>query len=168
MADEFRVVNVDRRQFFSGEALNISSNFEAMLEPPLSSLVVWVQTKFGHSDTAQFRGAWANDRVVIAGEDGDNSSIYNACDGFEDEVFEDVSVPLIEEWIDYEVYRSIEHWERGWVDDNGKFVFDANERKRLAAEHENREFPFANWEERLTGIWPTDVKSAHRKRRRNC
>ena len=144
MGEYFRIVNLDRRQYFSGHSLNLSGKFSGLQGEPLGSLVVWVLTKTSHLDAPRFRGAWANDRVVIAGDEGINEAIYRAADGYED-----VSVPLLEEWIDADVFRAMDYWERGLVDDDGRYSYSREvDRERIAAEREGTQFPFEKWEHR--------------------
>jgi hypothetical protein len=145
MGEYFRVVNTTRRQYFSGHSLGMSGKFAGLQGEPLASLYVWVMTKSAYQDRPRFRGAWADDAVVIAGDEGVNEPIYDAANEYED-----VSEPLIEEWIDSDIYRAMEYWERGQVDDDGRYVQDAAKWQHLAEARKDAEYPADRWEARLS------------------
>ena len=145
MGEYFRVVNLDRKQYFSGHSLNLSGKFSGLQDRRLSSLLVWVLTKTSHLDRPTFRGAWADDRVIVAGDEGVNETVYREADAFED-----VSIASMEEWIDWNVFRAMQYWSEGFVDDDGRYTYSSEEQRRqVASEHERREYPMDRWEARL-------------------
>lgn len=145
MADSFRVVNLDRRQFFGGDALDISDTFAGLQGEPLAPLVVWVLTRTTHDDRPRFRGAWAAERVVIAGDGGADQALYFRAG----DEFENVTIPLFEEWANWDVFRAIDYWEQGWLGDDGRLA--PGDRGQRAGERRGRDFPFERWEAGVHG-----------------
>ena len=143
MGEYFRIVNLDKRQFFEGHSLNMSGKFSSLQERPLSSMLVWVLSKTTHLGKLCFRGTWDGDRVVIAGDEGEHRDVYE-----QSESYQDISVPLIEEWIDLNPSRAFEYWERGLVDDEGQFVMNSDV---LARRRKDARFPSEKWEARQIG-----------------
>jgi hypothetical protein len=143
VGEYFRIVNLDKRQFFAGHSLNLSGKFSSLQGEPLSGMLVWVLTRTTHVDEPRFRGSWDGDRIVIAGDEGVHQDVFDQSDAYED-----VSVALIEEWIDEDVFRAMEYWGRGLVDDDGNFVLDGKVREKQAARRKDGGFPFEKWEAR--------------------
>ena len=144
VGEYFRIVNLDKRQFFEGHSLNLSGKFSNLHREPLSSMLVWVLTKTTHSDRPQFRGTWDGDRIVIAGDEGEHRDVFEQSDDYQD-----ISVPLIEEWLDLDPSRGIDYWQRGLVDDDGRFVLDSQVREEQAAQRKEARYPYEKWEARL-------------------
>ena len=143
MGEYFRIVNLDKRQFFEGHSLNLSGKFSNLQREPLSGILVWVLTKTTHSDKPRFRGSWDGDRIVIAGDESEHRDVYEQCDGYRD-----ISVPLIEDWIDADVFRATDYWLRGRVDDDARFVMDSDVRDEQGRRRKDAEYPFQKWETR--------------------
>ena len=144
VGEYFRIVNLDTRQFFSGHSLGMSGKFTSLQDQPLSGMLVWVLTKTSHLDKPRFRGSWDGDRIVIAGDESEHQDVYEQSEGFED-----ISVPLIEDWIDADVFRAMDYWQRGLVDDDGRFVLDSQVREEQAAQRKEARYPYEKWEARL-------------------
>ena len=145
MGEYFRVVNLDKRQYFAGHSLELSGKFSGLQAEPLSPMLVWVVTRTTHLDSPRFRGSWDGDRIIIAGDEGRHRDVYEQSDAYHN-----ISVPLIEEWIDGDVFRAMDYWERGLVDDDGRFVMDSRAREEQAARRKGTEYPLEKWEARLT------------------
>ena len=145
MGESFRIVNLDKRQYFAGRELYVDTRFSDLQAEPLSGMLVWVLTKVARADEPAFRGSWDGDRVVIAGDESEHRDVYELADEFRD-----ISVPLLEEWIDGDVFRAMEYWERGMVDDDGRYVPDGQAREEQAARRKDADYPLDKWEARLT------------------
>lgn len=146
MGEYYRVVNLDKRQCFSGRTLGLCQKFHSLQSEPMSSLVVWVLAKTAHLRKPPLLGSWAGDAVMIVGDEGDAAQLYE-----ESETFDDISVALIEEWIDFEPIRVAKYWERGLVNEDGRFVLDDEVRKQNVILRKGAEFTFEQWEARHLG-----------------
>lgn len=145
MGEYFRIVNIDKREFFAGHSLNMSGKFGSLQDQPLSSMLVWVLSKTTHLGSSRFRGSWDGYRIVIAGDEGEHRDLYEQGDEYQD-----ISLPLIEEWLDLNPSRAIDYWERGMVDDDGRFVLESRVREEHASRRTEARFPSEKWEARLT------------------
>jgi hypothetical protein len=123
----------------------MSGKFTSLQDQPLSGMLVWVLTKTSHMDKPRFRGSWDGDHIVIAGDESEHRDVYEQCDGYQD-----ISVPLIEEWIDSDVFRAMDYWMRGLVDDDARFLMDSQVCEEQARRRKGSEYPVEKWEARKT------------------
>ena len=68
MGAYYIVANLDKKQYIDGNTLDINNTISFTLEPPISSLLVWLVAEWPDSPRPKYRGAWAGDRIIGAGE----------------------------------------------------------------------------------------------------
>lgn len=136
MGEYFVFANLDKRQFFSGHSLNMSGKFSWAQDEPLSGMLVWVLAITSYLDKLHFQGAWAGDRVIIAGDQGAQENLYDELR----DTFQNISIPLFEEWVKDDCFREMKYWESGTIDDESKLILNGRKRNELRDERKGRDF----------------------------
>lgn len=140
MGEYYRTVNLDKHQYISGTSLGLSVKLSGVLESPLSSLLVWLlaEGKNGASKS-RWLGAWARDRIVVAGDEGAAAEIWEATHNGSQ--FTDITIPAFEEYVSDDIFKRIEYWQLGFIDSTGTVVPDSHLREELHKQRENMEPP---------------------------
>jgi hypothetical protein len=138
MGEYYVIADLDRSEYISGHSIGVSGKLDGILGEPVSGMLVWLLAKTAYIDKPPFQGRWSEDRIIVAGDEGDAAELFERCR----QSFMDITIPVFEEYLGDNPFRQMEYWERGLILDDGRFVPDAAEWPKLAAQRRGKGFPF--------------------------
>lgn len=123
MGEYYRAVNLNKNEYIDASSLGLSVKLSGILEPPFSSMLIWLLAE-GKSKSKKFKclGAWAGNRIVLAGDEGSAATIWELT--HDAAQFTDISVSVFEEYVNEDIFRRIKYWEMGFIDDTGALISD--------------------------------------------
>lgn len=138
MSESFFIADLDRREFLDPSPLG-GYNFGDALGEPISGMLVWLVARTGDPRALPFRGRWAGDRILVAGEEGAARDVWEACRFL---TYRDLTVPVFEEYAGADPFRKEHFWRAGFLTDAGRFVAEWEEMRRLARMRKRKGAPF--------------------------
>lgn len=121
MGEYFIVANLDKRQHLDPNTLGMSSKLDGVIGGPLADILIWLLADaapplFGRPG---WRGSWAGDRIVVAGDEGSAAGAYaEAISRSRDITIEAFEASANSSFI------LMKYGEAGVLDDDGKFILD--------------------------------------------
>jgi hypothetical protein len=120
MGESYLVANLDKKQYINGNTLDINNTITWSLEPPISSLLVWLVAECSYSPRPEYRGAWAGDRIVGAGDEGPARALWE--EASESDVWTDVTIVCLESLVGSDPLLLLHYQDMGLVDSDGRYV----------------------------------------------
>jgi hypothetical protein len=120
MGESYIVANLDKKQYIDGNTLDTNNTITWTLEPPISSLLVWLVAECAYFPRPQYRGAWAGDRIVGAEDEGPARALVEEV--YESDEWTDVTIACLESLVGSDPLLLLHYQEMGLVDADGRYV----------------------------------------------
>jgi hypothetical protein len=120
MGESYIIANLDKKQYIDGNTLDVNNTITWTLDPPISTLLVWLVAECAYAPRPRYRGAWAGDRIVGAGDEGPARILFE--EAYESDEWTDVTIPCLESLVGSDPLLLLHYQEMGLVDADGRYV----------------------------------------------
>jgi hypothetical protein len=77
LGEYYIVANPDKRQYLNSNSLGVSVKLPGVMAGPLPQILVWLLAEGAPiTEGLGIAGTWAGDRIVVAGDEGPTSEVY--------------------------------------------------------------------------------------------
>lgn len=119
MGEYYIIANPEKRQYLDANSLGMSVKLAGLIGGPLAEILVWLLADGAPvSGGSTLQGAWSGDRIIVAGDEGPSSSVYERAH----HDYLDITVEAFEALASGCPLVSIKWHEAGVLDDDSKFL----------------------------------------------
>jgi hypothetical protein len=117
LGEYYIIANPEKRQYLDSNSLGMSVKLTGLIAGPLAEILVWLLAD-GHpvSGGSTLQGAWSGDRIIVPGDEGPSSSVYERAHAD----YRDITVEAFEALAAECPLVYFKWHEAGVLDDDGK------------------------------------------------